>query len=228
MRCLLCISASLKLFYVTNHMPWPLYNILDATMPKEMRFFKCQICKLVFKDPDIRISKDIERMHYLKHNNKIDDPEYCNYLLKMVMPIKDILRKSFKLLDFGCGASPVLATILEKKGLQVDSYDKFFYPNTEIKKSYYDIIFMSEVAEHFDNPYAEFKDIFSALKPNGKLVLRTKVLPKRDFGNWWYMRDPTHLVFYSEETFRYLAKLYLAKFEEHKGDIYIFTLCMSE
>jgi hypothetical protein len=44
------------------------------------------------------------------------------------------------------------------------------------------------------------------LEDNGILAIMTSFLSNiEDFENWYYRRDPTHVVFYSEKTFEVIA-----------------------
>jgi hypothetical protein len=47
----------------------------------------------------------------------------------------------------------------------------------------------------------------SMLEDNGILAIMTSFLSNiEDFENWYYRRDPTHVVFYSQETFKVIAR----------------------
>jgi hypothetical protein len=47
----------------------------------------------------------------------------------------------------------------------------------------------------------------SMLEENGILAIMTSFLSNiEDFENWYYRRDPTHVVFYSQETFKVIAR----------------------
>jgi CTP:phosphocholine cytidylyltransferase-like protein len=44
------------------------------------------------------------------------------------------------------------------------------------------------------------------VRPNGILAIMTLFInAKIDYKSWWYKNDPTHVVFYHEDTFVYLA-----------------------
>ena len=52
----------------------------------------------------------------------------------------------------------------------------------------------------------EFDKINDLLDNNSWFGVMTTFLPKDDlFDNWYYRRDPTHVVFYKKETFQYIA-----------------------
>jgi hypothetical protein len=46
------------------------------------------------------------------------------------------------------------------------------------------------------------------LQKGGILAIMTEIVsPQLDFTNWYYKNDPSHVCFYSEKTFIYLANL---------------------
>jgi hypothetical protein len=56
------------------------------------------------------------------------------------------------------------------------------------------------------------------LKPKGVLGVVTRRVPD-DFEGWWYHRDPTHVVFYSERTFEWIAECLGFELIERRGDV---------
>ena len=86
-------------------------------------------------------------------------------------------------------------------------YDPFFFPDKKIFLKQFDFVTCSETAEHFHNPNYEFKTLDKMLKPSGVLGIMTNFLTKElVFKNWFYNKDPTHVVFYSPTTFEIIAK----------------------
>ena len=84
-------------------------------------------------------------------------------------------------------------------------YDLYFHDDRELLNQQYDYIACSETAEHFKEPYAEFKQLFNLLKPNGKLYIMTdRFEESRDFGSWFYKTDPTHVFLYHEKAFEWI------------------------
>jgi len=65
------------------------------------------------------------------------------------------------------------------------------------------------VIEHFYHPREEFERLFSLLKNGGRLYLMTAMYHEdRDFSIWYYKEDPTHVFFYHQEAFNYIAKTF--------------------
>ncbi|PHS57799.1 MAG: 2-polyprenyl-3-methyl-5-hydroxy-6-metoxy-1,4-benzoquinol methylase [Sulfurimonas sp.] len=111
-------------------------------------------------------------------------------------------------LDFGCGEGEVLAIILERNDIKCDRYDLFYFPNKVYKDKTYELILSTEVIEHLNNPIEILKELISHIKKDGFLVLMTAFRPLdiQEFLTWWYIRDITHIGFFTIKTFEYLAK----------------------
>lgn len=205
-RCLLCGSADTALFHVaTASVPWRLYS---PASPRDggLRFFSCATCSLVFKDPAVRTTPEQEWRHYAKHNNDIAEEGYREHLLALVRPLMENVPLTAVGLDYGCG--PVVSTelLVREFGRACRSYDPNFFPDEDVlREGPYDFITCSEVAEHFTCPREEFEKLRGLLTEGGMLALMTQLVPER-FEDWWYHRDPTHVVFYSHATFEWIAE----------------------
>ena len=112
-------------------------------------------------------------------------------------------------LDFGCGNNPVLAALLKDKGFETDIHDKFFAPDEVYRGKKYDLITATEVLEHLTDPIVTLQLLRSLLNENGILAIMTLFHPndEKQFIQWWYRRDQTHISFYTPNTFNYLAKI---------------------
>jgi len=70
----------------------------------------------------------------------------------------------------------------------------------------YDFVTSTEVLEHLREPREELQRLTRMLRPNGYLGIMTKLLPPFEkFADWHYKRDLTHICFYSESTFEWVA-----------------------
>jgi predicted TPR repeat methyltransferase len=86
-------------------------------------------------------------------------------------------------------------------------YDKFFAPDPEPLGRRYDFITATEVLEHLACPAVVLPQLLELLQPGGWLVVMTKRARDRAaFANWHYIRDPTHISFFSDATFRWIAE----------------------
>ena len=173
---------------------------------EELVYWRCNTCEAKFLDPKNYVSRNYEKKHYLKHNNSTSDINYKNFLLRLIEPMKDKILTNQVGLDYGCGFAPVLANILKSRGFKIELYDPFFFPNKDVLLKKYKFITCSEVVEHFFNPYEEFDKINDLLDNNSWFGVMTAFLPKDElFENWYYRRDPTHVVFYQEQTFKHIG-----------------------
>jgi 2-polyprenyl-3-methyl-5-hydroxy-6-metoxy-1,4-benzoquinol methylase len=84
----------------------------------------------------------------------------------------------------------------------------------------YDFICATEVVEHLRDPNKDFAALFKMLNPGGWLGIMTKlVIDKHAFSQWRYIRDMTHICFYSHSTFEYLAHRFNAKLNFAANDV---------
>ena len=169
-------------------------------------YFLCSSCRAIFVDPAALLSKEKEQERYLLHENNPDDPGYRRFLERLALPLLKEIPPASSGLDYGCGPTPLLAQIIREHGHRAVVYDPYFFPDASVLTERYDFITCSEAAEHFYAPAAEFERLSTMLKPGGILALMTSLWDDSvDFATWYYRKDPTHVVFYHEETFRFLA-----------------------
>lgn len=167
---------------------------------------RCGYCAARFLDPHQRPSRDEEYAHYLHHENHPDGPGYRRFLSKLARPLLALLSSESRGLDYGCGPGPALAAMLREAGHDVALFDPFFHPDREPLTKVYDFVTCTETAEHFHRPSAEFSRLMALVRPGGWLAIMTCFqTDDARFQNWHYRKDPTHVVFYREETLRYLA-----------------------
>lgn len=220
--CPLCRNDTLSLYHsATGAVPWRLYSE-NGPGRDSLKFFRCGTCALVVKDPEVRSSLEQERAHYAKHNNDISDDGYRAHLCRLLDPIQRWLPSGATGLDYGCGPALSIEVIARERGLTCLSYDPHFFPSSAVlRENAYDFITCSEVAEHFASPAEEFERLRAMLKDGGVLGVMTQVVPE-DFADWWYHRDPTHRVFYSAETFRWISARFKLKVLESLGGVCVF------
>lgn len=197
--------------------PWHLYAP-DVSRDSGLRFFRCEGCHLIWKDPSIRPTPEQERRHYEKHNNDLNDPGYRAHLMALLSPVAKVVREGARGLDYGSGPAPSVEPLARELKLDCCSFDPFFAPNYELLEDRaYDFILCCEVAEHFREPRREFSKLTGLLKPGGVLGIKTQT-PPEDFCAWWYHRDPTHVSFFSAHTFQAIAGLFgLVAAPEYSG-----------
>ena len=173
---------------------------------QERTYWRCDHCEATFLDPCYRLAQEEELAHYRHHQNERDDPRYRGFLSKLADPLLKKLKPGMTGLDYGCGQGPALAAMLEEAGLTMSLYDPFFHDDRAVLKQRYDVITLSEVAEHLFDPAQEFDFLAQRLKPDGWLGVMTCFQTDDDrFASWHYRRDPTHVVFYRYRTFEVIA-----------------------
>ena len=172
--------------------------------PKGRLFHLCENCKLVFEEKSNRPNRDEEKDRYLEHNNSIHQKGYVKHLNQAIKPALKYLEPDFHGLDYGCGPTPTLNKLLEQEGFACVFYDPIFFP--EYPLGTYNFIFATECFEHFFRPAHELQKLRDLLKSGGILVVMTQLWKNQNrFKSWRYAYDPTHVVFYHEQTFRFIA-----------------------
>jgi SAM-dependent methyltransferase len=172
----------------------------------EREYHRCPECLATFLRPDQRPDLASERAEYAAHENDPDDAGYRRFLSRLANPLLARLRPGASVLDYGCGPGPALAAMLTEAGHDVSLYDPFFRPDRTALTRTYDAVTCTETAEHFHDPAAEFTRLGTLLRPGGLLAVMTCFQTDDErFAQWHYRRDPTHVVFYREQTFRHIA-----------------------
>lgn len=170
-------------------------------------YWRCDGCQAVLLDEACLPTRHDELMHYRQHENDASDSRYRAFVSRLGDPLLRRLKPGSEGLDYGCGPGPALAAILREHGHTVSLYDPFFHSEVAALERTYDFVFCCEVAEHFHRPGDEFARLDKLLRPGGWLGLMTCFrTDDRPFAEWHYRRDPTHVVFYQEETLRAVAK----------------------
>ncbi|WP_227663398.1 class I SAM-dependent methyltransferase [Marinobacter halophilus] len=203
-RCPVCESGRL--------MP---FRVVDGKI-----YLRCQQCSATVMEPSCRLSADEELAIYALHDNQPGDAGYRRFLSKLSHPLTEKLASGAQGLDFGCGPGPALAAMLEQAGFGMALYDPFFHPDRSVLERRYDFITCTEVVEHLHRPAEVFRQLDALVKPGGWLAIMTCFQADDDrFNHWHYRRDPTHVVFYREETFAWLADHYGWRLEIPRKDV---------
>ncbi len=188
--CPLCLSKSTRFYH----------------QDKQRTYLQCQMCDLVFVINSELPSREHELREYELHENNAEDAGYRAFLSRLAEPLLARLPANQHGLDFGCGPAPVLASILKQAGHSVSLYDPFFYPNQTVLQESYDFICCTEAIEHFHHPHTELNLWHRILKDHGWLAIMTKrVINQTRFANWHYKNDLTHVSFFSNCTFEFIA-----------------------
>lgn len=205
--CTLCRSTGLRLLATVKGVP----------------YWRCAGCRATLMDPAHWLDVASEKAVYNLHDNSPEDPGYRRFLGKLANPLLERLKSGSRGLDFGCGPGPVLAQMLKAAGMQVELYDPLFYPGASVLNKKYDFVTCTEVVEHLHDPAATFATLDRLLKPGGWLGLMTCFQTDDDrFANWHYRRDPTHVIFYREETLALVARQFCWTMEVPAKDVALF------
>lgn len=190
---------------------------------KKRPYLQCVVCDLVQVPRQFHLSDCDEKAEYDKHENSLDDPGYLRFLSRMAEPMLARVSVGARGLDFGCGPAPALASTLEKGGCVMSLYDKYYQPDGRVLDDHYDFIVATEVVEHLANTGEVLNQLWSLVRPTGFLGLMTKRVHERAaFAQWHYKNDPTHIAFFSDKTFEYLAGMWKAEIEFIGPDVVIF------
>ncbi|MCB0327705.1 MAG: class I SAM-dependent methyltransferase, partial [Bdellovibrionales bacterium] len=127
-------------------------------------------------------------------------------------------------LDYGCGPGPTLSQMFLEKGVNMNIYDPYFYPNKNVLEKKYDFITCTEVVEHFYQPDHEFNTLFSLLKESGFLCIQTMFFESiQSLQSSHYPKDPTHVCFYGKTSLSYIAKKHHVQCEFPRQNLALFS-----
>ena len=178
----------------------------EYSSDKRRSYVLCRICGLVFVPPAQHLAAKDEKQRYDLHQNSPDDAGYRRFLGRLFVPLERRLAPASSGLDFGSGPAPTLSRMFEDAGHKVTLFDSFYEADPAALNGQYDFITASEVAEHLREPGKEFDRLWACLKRGGWLGIMTKFAAGRAvFPRWYYKDDPTHICFFSRETFAWLA-----------------------
>jgi hypothetical protein len=185
-------------------------------------FLRCEHCALVFVPAFQYLSPEEEKAHYDLHQNHPTDQGYRQFLSRLFIPMKEKLQPGAYGLDFGSGPGPTLSLMFEEAGFPMKIYDHFYANDAYVLQQRYDFITATETVEHLHHLKKELHQLWNLLDPGGYLGIMTKLVIDRDaFATWHYKNDPTHVCFFSVDTFHWLADLWRAKIEFIGNDVII-------
>lgn len=197
-------------------------NLIFYHKDKKREYWQCLVCDVVFVPQLFHLQKNEEKAEYDLHQNSSDDIGYRKFLERILQPVLGQISEKSVGLDFGCGPGPTLSKMFEEKGHKMSLYDLYYYPDKTVLRYRYDFITLSEVAEHLAQPMGIFTQLWQLLKEEGILAVMTKrVHGKEAFSSWHYKNDPTHIIFYSEATARWLAKQLNAQLDIIGADVFL-------
>lgn len=167
---------------------------------------RCPQCALICVPPGLHLDATREKAQYERHDNDPADPRYRQFLSRTADAVMARVDPPARGLDFGSGPGPTLSVMLEEAGYSLTLYDKFYAPDPSAFDRSYDFVTSTETFEHLDAPAATLEQLLACLRPGGWLIVMTKRPGDQAmFARWHYTADPTHISFFSEATFRWIA-----------------------
>lgn len=196
MHCPLCQAAEPQLFY------------LQPKPPNEGRqYWQCGHCALIFVPAEFHLDAAAEKAIYDHHQNKPEDAGYRAFLSQTFNPLVELLPPAAEGLDFGCGPGPTLSLMLEEAGFSCANYDIYYANDPDKLTRTYDFVTCTEVVEHVAQPQQVIDQLVRLLRPEGVLAVMTRSSETAtDFANWGYRKDSTHITFYGNKTFAWIAQ----------------------
>ena len=188
---------------------------------KNVPYYSCAVCGLVFMDPTHWPSRDVELERYSEHNNDGNDPGYVKHLMDIGERVASATKPGEQGLDYGCGPTPVMAAELRERGLACESYDPIFFDDRALLRRKYDFVTCCEAVEHFHRPFVEFIKLYNMLEAGGSLGIKTAPIEDGiDYERWYYANDWTHVIFFREKTFEWIADRFgMTILESDKGRV---------
>lgn len=196
----------------------------DYHSDRARSYLRCPNCTLIFVPEIYRLSSSLEKAEYDKHQNNPEDDGYRKFLSRTTDPLFNRLEKGMRGLDYGCGPGPTISLMAKEQGLEMANYDLYYSDDRALLEESYDFITMTEVIEHIAEPSKLLLRLNSMLSSGGILAIMTKrTQDLAAFTNWHYKNDPTHICFYSEATFEWIAQKMSWKLEVIDKDVVFFT-----
>ncbi len=192
------------------------------TQDDKREYYQCSTCKLVFVPSRFYLNEEEEKERYDLHTNSPNDLNYRKFLNRMFEPMHEHIEQGSFGLDFGSGPGPTLSLMFEEAGYCMSIYDHFYANDKRVFTKQYDFITTTEVIEHLQQPYDELERLWSCLKPDGYLgIMTSRYDDVKDFSRWHYKLDPTHICFFSIESFLWLTEAWQCELHVIDKDVVI-------
>jgi len=183
----------------------------DTTEPchedQRRKYRQCPTCALISVPTPYQLDATAEKRYYELHENDPGDAGYRRFLSRAAEAVRTRVTPPAHGLDFGSGPGPTLSLMLEEAGYTMSIYDKYFAARPLALQETYDFVTATEVFEHLARPATIIRRLLSCLRPGGWLIVMTKRARDRAaFAQWHYTHDPTHIAFYGDATFHWIAE----------------------
>ena len=203
MKCHICNEPTLMFFDMQDHSV----------------YYQCKECEYIFKHPSVYKAIEAQKERYDLHENEEENEGYRAYFQRFLDFIFPLVGTPKTALDFGCGKSTLLSQMLKEYGVECEYFDPIYHPNKLDNSKKYQLIVSVEVFEHLHQPKEVFEDLLNRLESGGYLAIQTEFHPNDidAFKQWYYQKDPTHIVFFREKTFDVLSHLYPCRIVDDNG-----------
>lgn len=179
----------------------------DFHQDKFRRYVRCRQCDLVSVPDDYLLSAEQEKAIYDQHQNDAADLGYRRFLSRAWQPLLAYIDGSMQGLDFGCGPGPTISEMAKEKGINMSNYDLYYFNEPQLLTRRYDFITMTEVIEHVADAKQLIAQLDSVMASGSVIAIMTKrAKDEAAFAGWHYKNDLTHIRFYSDNTFKWLAE----------------------
>ena len=185
----------------------------------EIEYSYCNNCQCISKSKEHFRPIPDQKERYDLHENDPEDEGYQAYFQRFLDFILPLVGTPKTALDFGCGRSSLLADMLRNEGIVSDYYDPIYHPENMDDSKKYQLIVSTEVFEHLHEPRSTFEELLENVEEGGFIALQTQFHPNdiEAFKKWYYHLDPTHIIFFTPQTFKVLADIYECEVIDHNG-----------
>ncbi|NKF52065.1 class I SAM-dependent methyltransferase [Shewanella sp. WXL01] len=174
---------------------------------KKRAFYLCLHCGLVFAAPSSHLLPNVERQRYGRANKAAKQKQLSQFVFPLLAQITQQQPQTHLTgLNFGRVLDENSIDEINAAGHTLNQYDPFFAANPEVLKQDYDFVCCYRVFEHFRSPQKEWRLLSQLVRPGGWLAISTPLLSNlNQFAKWHYKTNPTHVSFYQQATFEYMA-----------------------
>ena len=181
-------------------------------------FFRCENCYYIFTT-ERKLGFEETKAHFKNQWIERPDGAYPACYTMLYRLLESTGKAGQRALDFGCG-NGAFVKFLREKGVETFGIDPIpvdndmascVYPRLEdLPEKRFDVITALEVFEHLDRPSDTVSRLLSYLNEDGFIFLTTALTNRaltsiRCFPYWIYQKDPTHVGFFDQRTFEWMA-----------------------
>lgn len=172
--------------------------------------WRCVNCNSLHSAEDVDLADYYA--HYPLQNQRLDFPTRISYRDRLRLLAKQAVRRSDRILDYGCGTGAFVAFLREKGYRYADGFDPFItaYADRKVLRVKYDAVVSYEVMEHVDDPKQFLSELSDLTCPRGLIVIGT---PNADYLSVTKkaphdieLSQPYHRHILSERTLLYLGQ----------------------